>query len=189
MTELQTDSPIEPLASSADGKLNAYTLTCAPLGQSMNYAACLWRQNVLATPNVKTPADWSGCDQARLNKTCTALLMRSEEVLAGKSIYFRARGIVRQLSDAAREWFRPGAAGTKAPPTRPITMVPTPKPAKSMLDAMGSAGDLADAISAAAKTPASPPPAPVIAPAPVALEGESPLQMARRLAAERSARA
>lgn len=198
MTELvDIDNALEPLSYSADGKRNSFTLACTPTGQSMNYAACIWRQNVLAKPNVNTPPDWSVCRQARNEGRCTALLMREEEELAGKSIYFRCRSALSAASAAAREWIMPKGAATSVPierarrPSSAPSAV-TARPA-SMLDAMAGMGDLSDAVSAAARAETLKRLAPAPAPAPAhrapalvaALPGESPLQMARRLHAER----
>lgn len=179
MTNEATET-IEPITASADGTRNMFTLKCVPLEQSMNYAACLWRQGVLSSPNTKTPADWAPCGTACRAGTCTALNMRQEEVLAGKAIYFQDRNVFRKVIDAAKQWIMP-SFGTTTPATKP-----KPAPKKDMLDAIGSAGSFADAISVAAKTPASVPVARVI-PMMVAQTGESPLQMARRMAAERAA--
>ena len=186
------ESTIEPISASADGTRNSHTLTCDFTSQSMNYAACLWRQGVLAKPDIKTPADWSLCIQARNCNRCTALDMRREEELAGKAIYFRDRNVFRKIKDAALQYL-PGWAGGTSSAAPTITRAPEPKraapaPAKSMLDAMGSMGSYSDAITTAAKTPAATPPAAKlhIPIRPVANTGESPLQMARRLAAERT---
>ncbi len=203
MTDLvDNDGPLEPLTYSADGKRNSFTLACTPTGQSMNYAACIWRQNVLANPKTITPPDWNVCKEARNEGRCTALIMRKEEELAGKSIYFRCRKALSAASIAAREWIMPKGAATSMPHagSAPAARRSAAPPAlavkpKTMLDAMGSMGDLADALSAAAATPAVTPaaavaaaptaPPPPRAPIPTALAGESPLQMARRLHAER----
>lgn len=189
MTELaDTDNALEPLAYSADGKRNSFTLACTPTGQSMNYAACIWRQNVLANPKTITPPDWNVCKQAREEGRCTALIMRKEEELAGKSIYFRCRKTIMAASAAAREWIMPKG---EPYPARPAAAHRAAAAPKSMLDAMGSMGDLSDAVSAVARSPDAVATAPVKTPdAPrprivTALAGESPLQMARRLHAER----
>lgn len=177
---VETDSSIVPLADSADGRRNSFTLACTPTGQSMNYAACLWRQGVLANPKTITPPDWDACKQARKEGRCTALAMRQEEELTGKSIYFRCRGALNAAAQAARDWIMPPKTSrtAAAPPPAPI------RP-KTMLDAMAGAGDFTDAIAAAAKEPAVTAPKLPRAPAPVSIAGETPLQMARRLHAER----
>lgn len=189
---VEQSEAIEPITSSADGQRNSYSLFCAARGQSMNYAACLWRQGVLSKPDIKTPEDWNSCRTAACSGTCTANNMREEEVLAGKSIYFRAREVVRRMAnnfgEAARQWVMPSTA-PKEKPTRSCAAKPTPE--KSMLDAMGSMGTLADAVTEAAKDID-----PVFKTRGIdghakiidgALPGESPLAMARRIAAGRSA--
>lgn len=180
---LNQETPvIEPVTASADGRRNAYTMGCAALGQSMNYAACLHRQKVLGDKTLKAPADWQGCAEAAKRGNCVALQMREQELLQGRSIYFRAREAVKQMADAARKWFMP-SMGKSAPAKK------TSKPA-SMFDAMGDAGTFADAITAAAADKEGHMPLPekrIPVAIPVAQAGETPLQMARRLAAERAA--
>jgi hypothetical protein len=169
-----------PLASSACGKTNSYVVGCQYLQQQMSYAACLHRIKTIDTG--KFPSDWSVCDRA--GHSCPARSMRREEELAGKSIYFRAREALKAASDAARKWFMPGEA--RAAVARPAR---GSRSGGSVLDALGEGGSFADAISAAAAAPATPSvptPRPVI---PIALAGETPLQMARRLKAERDAKA
>ena len=194
MDDLTTDqsATIEPITSSADGTRNSYSLFCATRGQSMNYAACLWRQGVLSKPDVKTPEDWNSCRTAACSGGCAANNMREEELIAGKSIYFRARLEARRMANnfgaAVRQWVMPAATSEK--PVR--TPAARPAPAKSMLDAIGSAGTFADAVTEAAKAATEAPitmtkATPAVIPIVVANTGESPLAMARRIAAERSA--
>jgi hypothetical protein len=185
---VESASEFTPISASADGKRNTYSRRCDVVEQVMNYAACLWRQNVLAAPNVKTPSDWACCAAAARNGTCNALNMRREEEIAGKAIYFRDR---QQPSfvDAARKWAH-SSWGTVKKAVIPVAS--PPKPA-AVLDKLGSLGDYSDAISEAVST--APADAPVAAPVPkltptqtpVALPGESPLAMARRLHAEKLA--
>jgi hypothetical protein len=194
MNDLQ-DSIIEPISASADGTRNRHTMFCETTSQAMSYAACLWRQGVLGGINIKTPSDWAPCAAARVADTCPALNMRKEEELAGKAIYFKDRNALR----ASPRWGESKVPATFAPASsegsRPAAR---PAPTKSMLDVIGTGGDLADALTAVAreqKTPATLPPAtptsvPVIprtAPVYVSAGDESPLAMARRLAAERRA--
>lgn len=160
------ESQIEPASASADGKRNSYVLNCTPTGQSMNYAACIFRQSTLSTPGAKFPADWLPCDTARKCGGCVAVEMRKEEEIAGKAIYFKDRSLVQKMTDAARAWFTPPVELPKKT-TRP----------SSILDSIANVGSLADALTAAAKDSGSP----SIAPASMALPGESPLMMARRL--------
>lgn len=181
----EQETEIFGIDASTDGRRNSFTLTCPTLGQSMNYAACLWRQNVLAAPNVKTPADWSACDSAGKCGNCRAMQMREEELIAGRSIYFRSRETILKGLRQAREWVMPSFGSRKPAP-------PAPKPATHVLDGVGSAPTYADAVEHLARTaaaPAAPEPRVIpIAPAvpiqqAVALPGESPLAMARRLRA------
>jgi hypothetical protein len=164
----KTTEPIEPFMSSADGKRNSYTLNCLPTGQSMNYAACLWRQGVLSNPATNVPADWSACRTARGEGRCTAVEMRKEEEIAG----FKDRNFIRKMTDAARKWI--GTSTTFSSKPAPKVVATT-----SMLDAIGGAGSLADAISSASM------PTPVVAmrraTMPSMLPGETPLQMMRRI--------
>lgn len=169
---------IEPITASADGRRNSYCVNCKTTGQAMSYAACLWRQNVLSAPDIKTPADWAPCAQAARHNECPANTMRKEEVLAGKAIYFVERSsfrtAVETMKATVREWVMPKSV--TAPRSAPRSL-----PKTTMLDAMGDAGGYAEAITAAATAPRV-----ETRPIPVAQAGESPLQMARRLAAERN---
>jgi hypothetical protein len=168
---------IEPITSSADGKRNSYSFHCLHIGQSMSYAACLWRQEVLGAPKVKTPEDWAGCDQARRCGTCPALTMRNEEIAAGKSIYFEARDAWRRAASQVRQWVGPSRLATAVKAVSDFVSPPPKKKEADMLDAIGDMGSFADVVTEAAKP---------VAPIPVAIAGESPLQMARRIATERA---
>lgn len=191
MTDLIEIKP-EPISASADGSRNARSLYCDFTSQSMNYAACLWRQGVLGKPNIKTPADWSPCLVARNCNRCTAMEMRSEEEVAGKAIYFTDRHALRTQ---VRRWGDsiPAVIARVANPViaaiKTVVKPSAPKPLapKSMLDAVGSAGDFSDALTEAAKAPtAAPQPTRVQSPLPTPNRaGESPLDMARRIAASK----
>jgi hypothetical protein len=184
-----TDTPeILPLSASADGKTNAFCHGCPVVQQDMNYAACLNRIAVIEADK-KVPADWRVCaDQVRFGG-CPAKIMRGEEELAGKSIYYRARELLQAASDAARRWFMPGDAKPVAAPRSTSRR----RPSGDAFDALGDAGSFADAINASAgsatdaSVPAMPTPRPVVA-LPIALVNETPRQMALRLKAQREAR-
>lgn len=193
-----SDSSIKPIHIdlSADGKRNRYVLHCSVMTQSMNYAACLWRQNVLSAPNIKTPADWEPCKQARCAGNCKALELRQEELLKGESIYFEDRERPT-VTAPARKWVDSAWNVAKTTAARVASVVlptPTPTPApvkKDVFDVMGDMPSYAEAINKAAEAP-SVPSVPIVEPKPVtpfkAMQGESPLQLARRLAAERAAK-
>ena len=173
-----TDTHYIPMSASADGKTNAYVLQCPAAGQAMNYAACLHRLDALKAD--EHPRDWAGCRSAQLACQCPAQAMREEEELQGRSLYFRAREAVQAAVATARKWFMPGDA------PMPKAM---PRRAGSRLDALAHGGTYADALTAAAGDAATPAtPRPVI-PIAVAMPGETPLQIARRLKAERDAAA
>ena len=185
----ESEKSIEPISASADGTRNMFSLSCSTVGQRMNYAACLWRQSVLGAVDVKTPADWEVCDKARRTGACGALGMRQEEELAGKAIYFTDRSIFRKVTDTATRWFMPSRSVQKTsdfdkPIERDHHVVTKPKKSVDMLDAMGGAGTFADAITKSASEPSitrSFQPSSIMA----SVSGESPLQMARRIAAAR----
>lgn len=171
------EEKFEPASASLDGRRNAYTLGCLPTGQSMNYASCCWRQSLIgAKPRINVPADWSGCIEARSRGSCVAVGMREEEVLQDKAIYFTPRNLIITGLSTARKWIMP-IVGKRAEPKPAAAPV-------SMFDALGSAGDYTDAIKAVASAPVRAPEPP--RPIPAAKPGESPLDIARRLAIERS---
>lgn len=229
MSDSQT---ILPITASTDGRSNMYSSRCSVVGQVMNYAACLWRQEVISNPKTRVPADWAACGEAAKCGRCAAVEMRREEVLQGRAIYFRSRttGLtIKQEAMALHKAEMNAAQGVAtsyvsapAPSEKPRapTQARTPpavavKRASSMLDVMGEGGGYADALNATASAPTAtqksptvivatphvgPPPKVVSLPhvgppavikplgaAPVALPGESPLAMARRLAAQRQA--
>jgi hypothetical protein len=159
-----TSDTTAPLEASATGA-NRYMLACPALGQRMSYAACLNRLQTIKT-GVGVPKDWSECDRACTARQCPAQHMREDEVVAGHALYFVPRGVIQAAADSARKW---------------ISSWNNPKPKalrgrRDVLDAIGEVGDYASAINAEPRKPVV---------LPVANAGETPLQMARRLAAER----
>lgn len=209
-------SAILPITASVDGTKNMFYMRCSVIGQMMNYAACLWRQGVLTNPKTRVPADWNPCGEAAKCGRCPAVDMRREEELQGKAIYFRGRSTELTVKQQAVKFherdYGPVSSITSVHSSeatllpRP-TYKPVPQPvvavkrsSGSMLDVMGAATDYAAAInsaveakahvteSAPAKVTPPEPPKPVIKVAVgAALPGESPLAMARRLAAQRAA--
>jgi len=117
------------------------------------------------------------CDQSIRFGQCIAMDMRQEEELAGTSIYFRAREALQSAAAAAVRWFMPGDKKAKPAAARARS--------GSVLDALGDTGSLADAISGMGAGASTPPAARVIPIA--ATAGETPLQIARRLRAEKQA--
>lgn len=215
-----SQAAILPISASVDGSKNMFFTRCAAIGQVMNYAACLWRQGVLANPKTRVPADWNACGEAAKCGRCAAVEMRREEELQGRAIYFRGRSteytVTKEAVAIHERDYGPIAAITSTehsgmtllprPTYKPVAapIVVTKRSAGSMLDAMGEVDDYAAAINAAVVadahiTPVETKPVPQTAtltptPAPkapmvTALPGESPLAMARRLAAQRAATA
>jgi len=173
-----TDTPILGIEKSASGKENGFTFSCQAQGCYMQFASCIARLGALDAPGVRVPEDWKACAQHRRANQCQAHKMREEELLAGRSIYFSPRGAISRLVDKAREWVNPWS--------KPKTPA---KPKGDGVDALARVEGL-DAAVALPKpehgpmhTHAAPIPKPVAAVAIVALPGETPLQMARRLAA------
>lgn len=178
---------IWPITASADGSLNSHCLRCAVTGQGMGYAACLWRQDVLSNVNAKTPADWNVCRESAASGSCVALRMRHEEVVAGKAIYFRERVKDRNVvEEPKRKWIdtlRTVGEKVKA------VIAPKPRVDGDEFDAMAAASDMAAVATrvSAAHAAATPPAASIPTSAVTALAGETPLQMAMRIKAEREA--
>lgn len=194
-------SELVPLGFSADGQKNSFCMRCDAQEQTMSYAACLWRQSVLGKANVRTPSDWAGCSEAAKQGRCVAILMQAEEATAERSIFFRKRCIeAHPMAEPKRAWHS-SALGKVASVVKSAAdavlgaaksaAAPTPR---GVFD-VDTSGDYSKALSAAVEmelkhsTPA-PAPAPKAArPAITALPGESPLAMARRIAALRKEKA
>ena len=173
----------QPISVSADGRRNSYSRRCDVLGQVMNYAACLWRQEVLSKPDIRTPADWAPCSDAARCGRCHAVEMRKEEVLKGYAIYLndREEKQPRQaIGSSGRSWVMPelerkdhtvrsAPASAPAPQPRPAPVArpaPSARPA-SVIEAMGSASGYADALNAMTPTAtAAAPPEPKVTTAP-----------------------
>lgn len=158
----------QPISVSADGRRNSYSRRCDVLGQVMNYAACLWRQEVLSKPDIRTPADWAPCSDAARCGRCHAVEMRKEEVLKGYAIYLndREEKQPRQaIGSSGRSWVMPelerkdhtvrsapASAPAPQPRTAPVARpAPSARPA-SVIEAMGSASGYADALNAMTTT-------------------------------------
>lgn len=154
----------QPISVSADGRRNSYSRRCDVLGQVMNYAACLWRQEVLSKPDIRTPADWAPCSDAARCGRCHAVEMRKEEVLKGYAIYLndREEKQPRQaIGSSGRSWVMPElerkdhtvrSAPASQPRPAPVARpAPSARPA-SVIEAMGSASGYADALNAMTTT-------------------------------------
>jgi hypothetical protein len=186
---MNTDTFVPSLADCASGKLNGQILHCAGHSRSMSYAACLARLKAIDEKEQGIPADWSECGQHRRSGQCQASKMRDEELTACKPLYFLKRGA---LSTGFMALASKAASGWKKGELTVVAARPGVGKS-SFLDHIAKT-DYAAAINAASPTGTAPL-APVLKPSiPVAfappiqaLPGESPLQMARRIAAERAA--
>jgi len=210
MTDTQSAPAIEPITASADGKRNAWCLACPATNVKMSYAACLHRAAVIDDPDYRSahhvgrvPKDWNDCDRpaGRDERSCIARSMRAEEKAAGKAIFFVARSVVASLPASATKWVMERVK-------RATTPSAAARVKKDIFDGMGDSGSMADAVNAMVAAGAAlpktitvtkPEKAPprvltgvtegihpvALASLPKAMPGESPLQMARRLAAEK----
>jgi hypothetical protein len=203
-----------PLSYSISGR-NSHTFFCIPRQQSMQFASCIARQGAMAAPGVKVPDDWRECGRHHTHNDCVAMKMRAEELAVGHSIYFRKREAVAPVVKPQGVWqsaMGRVSTGIKAVREYVEPPAPAPKRAASMLDSIGNVGSYADVVNKIAaehkKVEASqsvvttepapvapivtaPAPKPAPKPVPTAPAGpathESPLQMARRINAERAA--
>jgi hypothetical protein len=167
-----TETTLEPIESSADGKRNAFHHHCAIVQGNKPYAVCLHlcekrKQKAL-------PVIYSDCSAAIGRKACPALKMRKEEIEKGHAIYFKER-----LRGDATYNATPVFSSKKRSKSR-VTNPPPEKPKNDLVDS----GNFADAINVAMeeKKPAE---APKMTPLP----GESLLDMARRIMNQQGAKA
>lgn len=208
MPKAPEPSELVPLNFSTDGTKNSFCMRCDAQGQTMSYAACLWRQGVISKPDIRTPADWAPCGDAARQGRCVAVAMRAEEEAAERSIYFRKRvNEAHPMVEAKRSWVntwdKVRTAATSAVTTIARAVTPAPKAPEDILDSIGSTS-YADALTravaedraadtakplAAAAAPVAATPAPSVSAPITALPGESPLATARRIAALRAAQA
>lgn len=167
-----------PPADSANGRLNGYMHHCNIVAHSMYYAACLARIDAVNDKAVRLPQDWQDCAGACRTRTCQSAKMREDELAQGKAIYFIERSAIQAITHKAREWIDSWKEGVEK-----VVSKPKPK-TKSSLDGMVDASkmSLGDALNAALGGELS---KPIDRPTITALPGETPLQMARRLAAQK----
>lgn len=85
MEDVRTFGP----EASADGKRNAYHVSCQVVGHNRPYAACVRLCNEQSDGRLQSM--YAECSAAIGRKTCPALQMRREEVEQHKAIYFQER--------------------------------------------------------------------------------------------------
>lgn len=140
----EQEATFEPLSASADGTRNMYFFTCTVIGQSVNYAACLWRQGCLEKPDIKTPESWEDCRKGAKCNSCPALSMRKEEEVKGHAIYLRAASFPKTGTKA--RWCE---RKTETPTTTVRTSTPAIAPARkaqSIFDGLDGGEDMSLAI-------------------------------------------
>jgi hypothetical protein len=205
MTEQSNDTP-RPLADSKSGD-NRFIIACVATEQSMLYCSCQARLGAIDSPGVKVPKDWALCGRHRVHGECEAAKMQVKEREAGRALFYVPRNQVGSITGAMPWVGKP--RGEALPPAAkrslPAPAAPAPKvkpKSTDVADVIGSAGTYADAINIATQEAAKPAVKPSVQPAepPKAfaaprdpgksvwkpLPGETPLQTARRLAAERA---
>lgn len=155
------EQPIRPFTQSADGRANAYFHRCVRVGHCRPYAACL--SLVSAAESGPLSSNYSDCSTAIRGRECPALAMREEERLAGRAIYFAERLSFGDIPQSA--------VSVNATPRRDLS-----RQRKQSVLSVINIGGYADAINRA-----QPQAAPVTTIQPV--EGESPLDFARRVMA------
>lgn len=173
-----------PPSASASGK-NAYYLgVCRHVGGNPSYAACLDKIARIAKNDVVLCRD---CVDPVKHGTCQAKNMQQAEQLAGQALYFIPRDSIATSHNKIPAW----SEESYQPPVPKVKATPAPAP-------LIATGSYADAINAALKAAApAPTPAPAAAvavvasaapvtpkPTPAMVPGETPIQFARRIAAQ-----
>jgi hypothetical protein len=199
---------LKSVEDSANSKTNAYYHHCEYVGCARAYAACL--HMIRTRESGKLPAMFSDCDNAIKRGNCQAVPMRDRELTQGKALYFIPRAspeLVRVSNESITLIGRIGGVVSSAIDMIPGAprgdkgkvpcelKVAAVKGREKVGDIELDATSYADALSAAAGALAEKT-VPVVAPARpvqninqaprvtapmVAQQGETPLQMARRL--------
>lgn len=87
--DAMTEPKIEPITASADGKRNAYYLTCDVHGQIRPYVACISIHERRKEELIQSL--YASCMVAIERRKCPAVDMREKELLEGKAIFFTER--------------------------------------------------------------------------------------------------
>lgn len=170
-------SESNPIELSADGKRNAYSHYCGPVGHSKNYAVCLHLMTTMERTG-KLPGIYSDCEKAIDNGHCPARKMRQQERDKEQPIFFmeRVRSVATVMEEGAYvghvvSTYKRGKKGGKAQKAddRPAA----PKTAAEAF--LTGGGDFKDAINESMSAPKQP--AAAIDHRP----GESLMEMAQRI--------
>lgn len=92
---------VDDLALSANGKLNAHYHHCPVVQRSTGYANCL--HLIESSKNHKLSIMYSSCEEAIRSNGCQAMLMREQEIKAGKAIFFKQRERIEELEKIERQ--------------------------------------------------------------------------------------
>lgn len=173
-----------PVSASADGRVNGYVFACVTMGQRKIYPVCL---NLINNRNNKLYEMIYGDCIGAINKgVCPALKMQREEEAAGHAIYFKDRSI---------DYVIPKLTKTRSRiVTEAVTEAPEPKAMPdnilSRIEDVSYEDALNKAIEKEVKKPAVVVTPEVdggkIIPMGIAKPGESLIEMARRMLAEKT---
>lgn len=186
------DDEVYPPSASALGS-NAHHITgCPVVGQSQPYCACLKRLEAFETGVMTTEGDsHHDCRRAWGGPRCAAYVMKNEEAVAGKALYYINRKKLQAFNGTVIVTDRPAKLVSPAvSDVRPTSAPTQPKPATAPVAPLTAS--YADAINATMQTLSSPAPVVQAAPAetptrPAMLPGESPLDYIRRIKAQGNA--
>jgi hypothetical protein len=166
--------------TSADGRRNAYFVDCRAIGGRSPYAACLDKIERHKREG-ELQAIYKDCCTALDGKVCPATAMREQEIEQHKAIYFLERPRFKGLGalvDKAKQFFKPSTVEQLAQEEKPAPVV-----TGIGHDYMAAALNAAVRDEAAKKQPAQPDTTASVQ----VKTGESMLEAARRLLAERNA--
>lgn len=185
------DDTFYPPATSGSPSNAHYLAGCHIVQHRPAYCSCLAK--IEARQHGSLDNMFAGCSQAIVQKTCPALSMKQEEELAGKAIYFISREKLRAFTEQQSGLVSPEHSQPDTTP-KPIPSAPK-RPASSIFPTGGDG--YAAAINAGLAELNSRTPAPASEPAQpkqvVSLPslkpnpGESMIDFARRMAAQRAA--
>lgn len=189
----EINTTIHPLSASAGGS-NAYNLdNCDVVGHRPPYASCLFKIGEWQAKRLGTAGAVGQCGVSMGRNECPAQLMRKEETLAGKSIYFIDRKSIRAQNEARDSANAYSAAAMlrdeaeKKGKQRRTSTAPVVAPSLVEMIETPAAGDYAAAINRAlSETPSAPPPKPTAVVANVARAGMSMVEIARAAMAQAS---
>ncbi|WKZ86378.1 hypothetical protein N5B55_05330 [Ralstonia pickettii] len=188
------DDSFYPPSASASPSNAFYLRGCDVVQHRPAYCSCLAK--IEARQHGGLDSMYAGCSTAIGHKTCPALSMRSEEELAGKAIYFVNRDKLRAFADEQAGQVTPSLSKVSESSLKPAPRPALKRPAESsifptMADGYAAAINAGIAeLNKRTPAPASVPEQPkqvVSLPSMSPNPGESMVEFARRMAAQRAA--